>query len=315
MLYMTTLSSHDTYTAHRALMENTTPDGGLYVPFQLPMLDAPALSDFSNKGCCETIAHILNLFFSSRLSAWDVQVCIGRNPIKVTNLGRKTMVADAWGNPGSSYDYAVASLNDRLAGKCNATVSSWTRIAIGIAFAFGIYAVLRQEGMLEHSTVFDICVPDGDMSQPMAMLYARKMGLPIGKIIVCSKENGAIWELVNHGQLNISQIPYSNRQPMQRLLNCELGRQCVSEYIAACDRRGVFCVLPEQQAVLSDHLFAAVISNERIESVAGSIGNSVADDTAICYAGIQDYRSKTGQGRQTLMIGYTAPIQNQQSAR
>lgn len=310
MLYMTTLNSHDTYTAHRALSEDTAPDGGLYIPFSLPTIDAQQLQDFVSRGCCETVAQILNLFFSARLNAWDVQVCIGRNPVKISNPGRKIWIAETWANPGGSYEYVVSSLNDRLLGGSNVPVRSWTRIAIGIALAFGIYAEIHHSEEWEHSTTYDICVPDGDLSQPLCMLYARKMGLPVGKIIICSRANGAIWNLVNYGQLNTAQVSASNRLAIQRLFSCVLGQQSVADYNSACDRNGIYSALPEQQSVIADSLFAAVIGDARIDAVLENIGISIAPDTAVCYAGLQDYRAKTGQGRQTVLIGYTAPNQN-----
>ena len=307
MRYMTTQSCSDCYSAHQVLTESVAQDGGLFIPFELPEIDSRQLRDFISNGCCETIAQILNMFFSTNLNAWDVQVCIGRNPIKITNPGRKIMIADVWGNPGGSYEYAVSSLNDRFLETIGGTVQSWTRVAIGIAFAFGIYTELHKTGALDHSGTFDACVLDGDLSQPVAMLYARQMGLPIGKIIICSKENGVIWDLVNHGQLNLSQISPANKLAMQRLLCTILHSQNAADYLSACEGKGVYSIQPEQKALFADYLFAAVISDERTGAVAENIGVPVTADTATCYAGLQDYRAKTGQGRQTLLISFTAP--------
>lgn len=307
MRYVTTRNSSVFYQAQQVLTENVAPDGGLFIPVSLPQVDSRQLRDFLDAGCCEAIAQILNLFFNANLNAWDIQVCIGRYPIKITNPGRKTLIADVWGNPGGSYEYAVSSLNDRLLQSTGTTAQSWTRIAIGVAFAFGMYAEMHKTGMHEHGGSFDVCVLDGDLSQPLAMLYARKMGLPIGRIIICSKENGVIWDLVNHGQLNLHQISSAQKLAMQRLLCCILDTDHVTEYISACETRSVYNILPEQKDLFSSYLFAAVISDERTGAITENIGVPVTTDTATCYAGLQDYRAKTGQGRQTLLVSYTAP--------
>ena len=307
MLYMTTLSSHNTYTSHRALTEEISPDGGLFVPFVLPVMDSQQLKLLPDLGCCGTIALILNQFFSVRLSEWDVSISIGRNPIKFNSLGRTTLIADAWGNPGGSYAYAVSSLNNRILNRNDAPVSGWTHIAIGIAYAFGVYAELCRCKLAELGATYDVCVPDGELSQLTAMLYARKMGLPIGKIVICANGNGAFWDLVNHGKLNVSQIPQMHRSSIQRLIHAVAGQDCVTDYIAANGNKTVYNVTPEQQALFAEMLFPAVISNERVHTIVENVGASIAPDTAICYAGLQDYRSKTGQGKLALMIGYTAP--------
>ena len=307
MLYVTTLDSRNTVSADCVLSEDLPIDGGLYIPFQLPLIDAQQLKSFASCGCCETIAYILNLFFSHRITAWDVQMCIGRDPVKFKNLDRKTVVADVWGNPGGSYEYAVVSLNEKLLGCTNAGVCSWPSIAIAVSFAFGIYAELRKNGILNGGTAYDVCVPEEDLNQLVAFLYARKMGLPVDRIIICSRTGSVLWSFVNHGQLNITQISLSNRRSVQRLIGIALGNDFVHEYVNACQQECVYTLAQEQQAAVASVLFSAVIGDVRIGSVADNVCIPIAPDAAICYAGLQDYRSKTGQGRLALVIGYTAP--------
>ena len=310
MLYMTTVDNQCDYTESQVLTADFATDGGLYIPSSLPLIDTQQLNEFISSGCCSTIGKILNAFFAAGLSEWDVQVCIGRSPIRAAAFGHKLLIADAWQNPGNSYEYALCCLNDRLAGAVNTPVSGWVRIAVEIAFLFGIYAELRRCEMLEPRHTYDVCVPEGDLSHLIAALYARKMGLPIGNIIVCSNNNSALWDFVNHGQLNISCIPQNNRVPMQRLINVLLDCECVKQYVKACDRGGLYSVEPEQHVILSESFFAAVASDERIRTIIDNVGIPVTQETAMCYAGVQDYRAQTGQGNLTVMLGYRPPNQN-----
>ena len=39
MLYITTRNNYDAFTAYRTLGEGRGPDGGLFVPFQMPHFD------------------------------------------------------------------------------------------------------------------------------------------------------------------------------------------------------------------------------------------------------------------------------------
>ena len=52
MLYVTTKSSTETYTDARTLTVDTAPDGGLFVPFQMPAL---SLGDLKGKTQSECI--------------------------------------------------------------------------------------------------------------------------------------------------------------------------------------------------------------------------------------------------------------------
>ena len=68
MLYLTTRSNRDAFTAHRAIMEEHGPDGGLYIPFSLPEYTPEEIAALKEKSFSQTVADVLNMFFSSRLS-------------------------------------------------------------------------------------------------------------------------------------------------------------------------------------------------------------------------------------------------------
>lgn len=311
MLYLSTRDAHEAFTAHKALSEDNAPDGGLYIPFKLPEIDTSQLECFIKAGFCHTVAEILNRFFACRLSAWDVETCIGRTPVKIGNPGRKTLIAESWYNPGSCYDYTVETINDKLCGIMHAQVCSWTRVAVSIAFTFGVYGELIRSDLLHRGESFDICVNDGDMSFPAAILYAKQMGLPINKLVVSSIDNSALWNLVNHGQLGTSLLKPVQKIGAERLVCGLLGQDQVESYAAACQRHGVYTAPEERMPYLSEVLFASVVGKDRIEPVIGNVfktsGYMLASDAAVCYGGIQDYRSKTGQGRLAVLFGLTAP--------
>ena len=50
MLYATTRSKMDTYTAHRALHDDRSPDGGFFVPFKMPFYDKNQLAELVCNG-------------------------------------------------------------------------------------------------------------------------------------------------------------------------------------------------------------------------------------------------------------------------
>lgn len=308
MLYLTTRDPHDTFTAHKALTEQVADNGGLFIPLKFPFYDADALKVLLDKDFCDIVAEILNHFFSLRISPWAVEVCIGRNPVKIATPGRKVLIAESWYNPGRNYEYLITQLNGVLSGIHETIPKSWLRVAVGIAFAFAVFSLVGKSG---YNETMDVCVHDGDLSMPTAMLYAKQMGLPINKIIICSKENSAIWDLINHGQLVTSLLGPEQKLAAERIVCSMLGQEQNGKYVAACQRRGVFTVELEQEQILPETLFASVIGEERIRSVQKNVfhtnGYSLSDDAALCYGGVQDYRSKTGQGTLTLLFGLEAP--------
>lgn len=311
MLYLSTRDPRKMFPANQTLTEETAADGGLYIPLSIPKIEAIQLDAFVKSGFCHTVAEILNLFFDCKFTAWDVETCIGRTPVKIGNPGRKTLVAEAWYNPGGCYDYAVENINEKLCGVIGAPVCSWGRVTVGIAFSFGIYAELVRDGVLLRRETFDICVNDGDMSLPAAILYAKQMGLPINKLIVSSLDNSALWDLVNHGQMGTSLLKPVQKIGTERLISCLLGQDQIESYAAACQRHGVYIAPEEKIPDLSEVMFASVVGKDRVESIIGNVfktnNYALTFDAAVCYGGIQDYRSKTGQGRLAVLLGLTAP--------
>ena len=186
MLYITTRSRRDAYTAQRALRESRGPDGGMYLPFRGPSYSTEEWRELAAAPFGRRVAEILNRLFGSKLSCWDVDVCIGRNPVPLVPLGHRTLAAELWRNPGLSYDHMARELAEQLLGQTDYR-TGWLAIALRIALLFGIY------GQLPTEEPTDISVIAGDFAAPVSACYAKQWGLPIGKIICCCNENSGLW--------------------------------------------------------------------------------------------------------------------------
>ena len=153
MLYVSTRSKTDSYTAHRVLNEDRAPDGGFFIPFRLPEYDQATIKNICEGSFGEAVAHILNEFFSANVSAWDVDCAIGKVSVKIISTPHRVLLAQLWNNPGDSYDYICTTLYSRLSGG-GKRVTEWARIAIRIAILFGLYTVLSKQNM----ETFDVSV-------------------------------------------------------------------------------------------------------------------------------------------------------------
>ena len=86
MLYITTRNKFDTYTVHKANQSDRGPDGGLYLPFRMPELTKEQIKAFAQQPFCQRVADLLNQFFGTQLTAWDVELYGGKNTVKQLNL-------------------------------------------------------------------------------------------------------------------------------------------------------------------------------------------------------------------------------------
>lgn len=305
MLYVSTRNIHETYTAYRALHETFAPDGGQFAPFYLPKISDTELKRMRSQSCCDTIAEILNIFFGSRVSGWDVECLIGRSPIKLEAMHHKLVVAELWRNPEGSYDYLLRYLYGLLRGTEVKTErpNGWARIAIEIAIIFGVYSTLEQSNLS-----YNVAISDDDFSEFTSVYYAMKMGLPIDFCVYTSVENSAVWDLLNRGEFLVSNLSFKPNSVnyFETLVFKMFGAEQVTQFVCAYNNKGVFRIDEEQKAYLADVLFSAVSSADRIDAVISSIYRSnhyeASPDTALSFSGLQDYRSATGVSKDTLIF-------------
>ncbi len=307
MLYLTTRDRFDTFTAFHAVKDDTASNGGLFLPFKMPKVDMADLSDQSFGDC---VAHILNLFFATQLTGKEVEFCIGRNPVRIKSAHQRTVIVDLYRNLDGSYE----KMEQRLAAKiCSSfsidtRVSSWLAIAIRIAVLFGVIYEMRKQDLVDKC--IDIAVPCGDFRLPMAAWYGRKMGLPIGNIICACGYDSGVWDLLRHGVMRTS-APENSFAELERLICATLGVSQAETYSKACRSGAVYAVLPEELSTLSNGIFCAVVSEDRVENAISSVFRTstcvLEPGSAISYSGLMDYRTKTGESRTALLLADCNP--------
>lgn len=311
MLYLSTRSRTDHYTAHRALHEEYAPDGGHYLPFQLHQFTKEDIRLFKNRSFGENVACILNIFFSVKLSGWDVEFCCGRSPIQLIALPHRLSVVELWHNASLDYEHMQQTLYSKLTGSSNKLPKvCWARIAINIAFMFAVYGEMSA---LNSGIAIDIAVDTNAFIAPVSLWYARQMGLPIGTIICGTRNHGEIWDLLHLGNMNTA-VQTSEIAGIEYLIRLTLGTDEVLRYVSCCSNNSIYCLDDTQLPILNSGLFGAVVSNDRLATIVGNIYRShgyVLDVvSAVSFSALQDYRARTGESKHTLIMSACSPVQN-----
>ena len=310
MLYITTRSKRDAFTAYRTLKTDRAPDGGLFLPMQFPRLSEKEVQSMIDVSFEETIANVMNLFFSAGLTQWDVGFCIGRNTMRLSEIHTKVYFSELWHNPGSAYDYVVNGLYYRVLGnKSDVRPSEWFRIVAKIAIVFGIYGALCREKKISFGDAFDLSVPADDLSYPIAILYAAEMGLPVGHLLCNCVENQGIWSIIHRGELSLIDDCDGWTAGLERLLLLRTGGECMERLLS---NQRLFQLSPEETDRLKSNLSCVVSGGNRsrqaITSVFKHSGEILTPESALCVAGLGDYRAITGEKRYTLVIEENSPV-------
>lgn len=321
MLFVTTRNDREVYTVQHPLNQSRGPDGGLFLPFHNPVFSVQELESLKESSFNQTTAMVLNRIFGTKLTQWDLDFTIGRYPVRFQQIRHRILLGETWHNPEWTFDRTLRLLSQKLGAGDNFGSGSWVQIGIRIAVLFGLYAELIRGGVLQTGEKMDVSLVSGDFSGPISAWYARLWGLPVGNIICCCNENSELWNLICHGQFRTDVLSISTETPeadialpvnLERLIHGCGGTAEVHRYLECCQRGGMY--LPSERVLASVRtgLFVSVISGNRMaQTIPGAYtthGCLLSPYGALAYAGLLDYRAKTGQLRPGVVISEKSPV-------
>lgn len=321
MLYATTRSKVETYTAQRALKEDRAPDGGLYIPAQLPSFSKEELAALWEQPCGGVLAEILNRFFNTKLSQWDVEFAVGKELFGLTQMSHRIVFGEVWRNPQGGFGELVQGLTELVSAEAGTVrPGTWMGIAVRVGLLFAIYGELRRRRILSPGDKLDAAVPTADLTAVFAACYARKMGLPMGTIVCCCNDNGGMWDLVCRGQmkLNAKVVPtntpdwdFAVPQGLELMIYTLLGPEECEQFLKIWEKGSTYFLGVEQHRHFRQGLDACVVSQQRLSGVIPNLyrtnGYVLCPYSALVYSGLMDYRSITRQRSLALVFSETNP--------
>ena len=321
MLYVTTRTDKDVYTAHRVLCQKYGPDGGLFVPFRAPRFTPEQIDGFSRMSFSACVAELLNIQFHVSLTAWDVDLAVGRYPVRLQKLSQKILCVQCWHNTHGLLDRMVEKLAVLVAGSREESLEGdWIGIAVRIGILFGIYGELKRAGIASMEVPFDVACVSGDFLGPVSALYARSWGLPVGNVVCCCNENSNLWNFFSHGQLRVESNPVSSCLPaadvkvpenLERMIHTVSDEEETTRFAKCVASGSSYYLPPHFLPNLRQGIYICVVSQVRslstISNVYGSGGYLLSPYDALCYAGILDYRARTGSNGYALIFSERSP--------
>lgn len=323
MLYVTTRSREESYTASKTLAHDRAPDGGFFVPMQMPRFDRREIKALGKKSFSQNVAEILNLLFQTQLDSWSVDFGIGRYPVRLVTVSGRAVIAETWHNPSWNFERLAKSVEKmiRQSDQISPDPTDWLMIGSRIAVLFGIFGELMAKGECGIDSPLDVVVPVGDFSGPMAAWYARAWGLPIGNILCCCNENAGCWNLIHKGEIRCDAPVVETTTPkcdhavpegLERLIGQTLGFRENERFQYAVCEGILYYMEPAQMQKMQEGLHASVVGRQRLEWAILNLYRTddyISDPyTALCYSGLMDYRARTGQTRSALILSEESPL-------
>ena len=158
-------------------------------------------------------------------------------------------------------DKAIAAeLEKRNIRLSSANSINWGRLVPQIVYYFAAYAQLLRAGRIAFGDKVDFCVPTGNFGDILAGYYAKRMGLPVGRLVCASNQNNVLTDFLTTGRYTARRAFYKTSSPsmdilvssnLERLLYHVTGSDAeVAEWMAQLSRTGRYTVRPETLAAI-----------------------------------------------------------------
>ena len=189
--------------------------------------------------------------------------------------------------------FADKDIAARLAGRnirlSSANSINWGRLVPQIVYYFAAYARLLKAGRIALGDEVDFCVPTGNFGDILAGYYAKRMGLPVGRLVCASNQNNVLTDFLRTGVYTARREFYKTSSPsmdilvssnLERLLWHVTGSDAeVAGLMDRLNREGSYTVRPEMLAAIQE-TFACGWSSE--EEVAAEIRTRWERDGYLC---------------------------------
>ena len=241
----------------------------------------------------------------------------------VTQEGKNVAVCAVEGN----FDDAQTGVKNIFAagvpGKCLSSANSINigRLAPQITYYFKAYADLLSRGQIQMGDKVNFSVPTGNFGDILAGYLAKKMGLPVGKLICASNANNVLTDFIRTGTYDRRRPLYKTTSPsmdilvssnLERLLYLMSGdTELVAKLMQQLNTDGVYTVPEDLQKAISQEFWAGCCDDEGAKK---TIAKVWAEQKYLCdthtaagWAVAQEYVDATGDTAPMVVLSTASP--------
>ena len=199
---------------------------------------------------------------------------------------------------------------------------NWGRLAPQIVYYVSAYCDLLARGEEIDESGFNIVVPTGNFGNILAAYYAKKMGVPINKLICASNKNNILTDFINTGIYDRNRDFYTTMSPsMDILISSNLERMLFElsgnndKEVASLQKdlaeKGVFTVSDSIKASLQELFWGGCCDDsqtlETIGKYFSEYGYLCDTHTAVAMNVYGQYVKATGDDRATVIASTASP--------
>ena len=241
----------------------------------------------------------------------NVAVCAIRGNFDDAQNGVKRIFAD---------QEAAETLNKRGYFLSSANSINWGRLAPQIAYYVSAWLDLLNAGKIKRGETFNVCVPTGNFGNIFAAYLARRMGVPIHRLICASNRNNILTDFLSTGTYDRNRAFYTTMSPsmdilissnLERLLYFTAGADATAAYMKSLNETGAYTVSPAVKAAI-DADFCGYFADEAATAATihdiWTCKHYLCDThTAVGLSSAKQYIAETGDMRQMVVASTASP--------
>ncbi len=199
---------------------------------------------------------------------------------------------------------------------------NWGRLAPQIIYYISTYAQLVKDGEITLGDKINIVVPTGNFGNILAGYYAKRMGIPVNKLICASNANNVLTDFINTGVYDRNRDFHTTISPsMDILISSNLERLLyhlsgeddaqIREWFGALAESGRYEVSDDVKKALSEEFCAGFCDDEQTKATIKEIYDKYSytcdTHTAVAVKVYEDYKKATGDTTKTVIASTASP--------
>ena len=243
----------------------------------------------------------------------NVGVCAVRGNFDDAQTGVKRIFSDeALREELAARGYFLSSANS----------INWGRVLPQIVYYVSSYCDLLSSGAIKAGQKINVCVPTGNFGNILAGFYAKKMGVPIAKLICASNENNVLTDFIRTGTYDRNRPFYQTASPsmdilissnLERLLSLLSGSdEAVRSYMKRLSETGKYTVSELVFRAIQAEFACGFCTDAQGAETIGKLfreRNYLLDThTAVAYTVLNAYRAESGDRTPTVIESTASPF-------
>ena len=196
------------------------------------------------------------------------------------------------------------------------------RLLPQVVYYISSYADLIANGEITDGEIVNVTVPTGNFGNILAAYYAKRMGVPFGKLICASNANNVLTEFLSTGRYSVNREFYLTESPsmdilvssnLERLIFelCEKDDEYIKSVMESLREHGEYSVPDEMLVKIKEHFSAGYTDDngaeKRIKTMFEKYAYLCDTHTAVAVEVYEKYKEETGDNTKTIIASTASP--------